>query len=119
MKEWSRKARRLGVVGVLAGIALPLCALAQGLGLKVGYNYVIGFQEGASPVLEPVAANVAQRNAPQKNVTIYRVIASAGDQQWYRVRMVLRNPQGGWYSPPGTPDVWVNLAYATWVQEVR
>ncbi len=85
------------------------------MSLKPGAHYAIGFQDGAAPVavLPPVAANMNQRP-----VAVYRVIASAGDQQWYRVRMVARNPQGGWYTPPGSQEVWVNLTYAMWVQEV-
>ena len=117
MKEWSRKACRAGAVGVLAGIGLPVCALAQGMGLRVGSHYAIGFQDGGGPGPAPVAANTVNP-APQRTVATYRVLGSAGDQQWYRVRMVLRNPQGGWITPQGAPEVWINLAYAMWVQEV-
>ena len=115
MKGWSRKVRRVGAMAILAGIGAPLSAQAQGIALKPGCNYAIGFQDGAVPAaaLPPVAANMNQRP-----VAVYRVIASAGDQQWYRVRMVARNPQGGWYTPPGTSDVWVNINYMMWVQEV-
>lgn len=115
MNRLSRKARILGAVGILAGIGLPISAQAQGMTLKQGCNYVIGFQEGAAPAaaLPPVAANGNQRP-----IITYRVLGSAGDQQWYRIRMVARNPQGGWYTPPGSADVWVNLNYVMWVQEV-
>ncbi|MCX6966690.1 MAG: hypothetical protein NTZ46_02740 [Verrucomicrobia bacterium] len=113
MKQW--KARGMGAVAIWAGLALPLAAQAQGMALKPGCNYAIGFQDGAVPVaaLPPVAANMNQRP-----VAVYRVLASAGDQQWYKIRMVARNPQGGWYTPPGSSDVWINLSYAMWVQEV-
>ena len=117
MNPWSRKALRVGTVGLIAGIGLPMSAQTQGPGiaLKPGCTYAIGFQDGAVPAsaLPPVAANVNQRT-----IATYRVIAAAGDQQWYRVRMVARNPQGGWYTPPGSADVWVNLNYMMWVQEV-
>ena len=114
MKQWSRKARRVGAVGILTGIGWPLFAQAQGMALKVGCNYAIGFPEGANPGPAPVAANAAA----QRPLATYRVLASAGDQQWYRVRMVMRNPQGGWFTPAGAPEVWINLPYMMWVQEV-
>jgi len=117
MNRLSRKAFMLGAVGILTGIGMPMPLSAQGPGLtlKPGCNYAIGFQDGAlpAPALPPVAANVNQRA-----VATYRVIGTAGDQQWYKVRMVARNPQGGWYTPPGSSDVWVNLNYVMWVQEV-
>ena len=115
MNQWSRKTCIMGTVGILAGIGLPLAAWAQGMTLRPGANYALGFEEGAVPAtaLPPVAAN-----GNQKVITIYRVLAASGDQQWYRIRMVARNPQGGWYTPPGTADVWVNINYVMWVQEV-
>jgi len=113
MKGWSYKVRRAVAVGILAGICLlPLSAQAQGMVLKGG-NYAIGFQDGSGPAPAPVAAN-----GTQKNIAVYRVLAASGDQQWYRVRMVVRNPQGGWVTATGAPEVWINLAYAMWVQEV-
>ena len=117
MKGWRCKVRILGMVGVLAGIALPVCAQAQGMGLKTGSLYAIGFQDGAGPGPAPVAANAA--TPPQRAVATYRVLGVSGDQQWYRLKMVVRNPQGGWLTPQGASEVWVNLAYAMWVQEVR
>ena len=98
-------------MGILAAIAMPSSVQAQGLNLKQGWNYAIGFHEAGAPGSAPGAA-------PAKNVATYRVMASAGDLQWYRVQMVARKPQGGWYVPQGTPEVWVNLNYAMWVQEV-
>ena len=115
MKGWNCKARILGAVGVLAGIGWPVCAQAQGMGLKTGGLYAIGFQDGVGPGPAPVAANAA---APQRAVATYRVLGASSDQQWYRMKMVVRNPQGGWFTPPGASEVWVNMAYAMWVQEV-
>lgn len=108
MNRLNRKARIAGVVGVLTGFGLlPVSAPAQGIALKQGWLYAIGFPDTATP-----------GSGTAKGVTTYRVLASAGDQNWYRVRMVARNPQGGWMTPPGTPEVWINLSYAMWVQEV-
>lgn len=95
------------VLGVLAAIGTPSLAQAQGMNLKQGWNYAIGFPEVTSP-----------ESGLARGVATYRVLASAGDQQWYRIQMVARKPQGGWYVPQGTPEVWVNLNYAMWVQEV-
>ena len=92
---------------LLAGIGTPSSAQAQGMSLKLGVNYAIGFPD-----------SVALGNGLAKGVATYRVVGAAGDQQWYRVRLVARNPQGGWYTPPGAPEVWINLSYAMWVQEV-
>ena len=119
MNHASRKALLAGAVGVVAAIGLPVCALAQqqqGMTLKMGCNYAIGFQDGSGLGPAPVAANGAAQI--QRPLAVYRVTGVAGDQQWYRVRMVVRNPQGGWLTPPGAPDVWINLAYTMWVQEV-
>ena len=101
--------KSLGAValGVLAAIGSPFSAQAQGLNLKQGWNYAIGFPETTAP-----------ESGLVKGVATYRVLASAGDLQWYRIQMVARKPQGGWYVPQGTPEVWVNLSYAMWVQEV-
>jgi hypothetical protein len=95
-------------LGVLAAIGTPSSAQAQGMYLKQGWNYTIGFPE----------TTTAPESGLSKGAATYRVLASAGDQQWYRVQMVARKPQGGWYVPQGTPEVWVNLNYAMWVQEV-
>ena len=105
-----------GALGILVAAGVPAAAQAQGFLLKPGCNYAIGFQENMAPGLPPVGA-LASASAG-RNVATYRVVGSAGDQQWYRLRMVARAPQGGWYTPPGTPEVWVNLTYAMWVQEV-
>jgi len=115
MKRSSRKALMVGAMGLVAAIGLPMAAQAQGMMLKPGCTYAIGFQEGMAPTpaLPPVAANVNQRA-----IATYRVMGATGDMQWYRVRMVARNPQGGWYTPPGTSEVWINLTYVMWVQEV-
>lgn len=94
-------------------------AQAPGFNLKQGCNYAIGFQENMAPGAGPGMEAGATVAAPSgRSVAVYRVLGSSADQQWYRLRMVARAPQGGWYTPPGTPEVWVNLAYATWVQEV-
>jgi len=102
-----RKTLVAGAVSLLVGICIPLTAQAQGMNLKQGWNYAIGFPDSVTP-----GAGIA------KGVATYRVLGSAGDMQWYRVQMIQRKPQGGWYTPPGTPEVWVNLTYAMWVQEV-
>jgi len=107
MNQICRKALRCGMLGLLLGVGMPVAAQAQGLALKQGWNYAIGFPETAAP-----GSGVA------KGVGTYRVLASAGDGPWYRVQAVARKPQGGWYVPPGTPEVWINLSYALWVQEV-
>ena len=110
MNRLSRKARMLGAVAVLAGMGSPLLAQnpsAGGVVLKQGWLYAIGFPDTVT-----VGSGIA------KGVATYRVLGSAGDQQWYRLRMTVRNPNGGWMTPPGTPEVWVNLNYAMWVQEV-
>jgi len=98
-----------GAIGVLIALGAPGSAQAQTMTLKQGWNYAIGFPETGSA--SPASGVV-------KGVATYRVLASAGDQQWYRVQMIARKPQGGWYVPPGTPEVWINLSYAMWVQEV-
>lgn len=104
----------IGALG-LAALALPAAAQGQGFSLKQGCHYAIGFQESMTPGLPtnppPIAAN-------GRTVVVYRVLGSAGDQQWYRLRMVARAPQGGWYTPPGAQEMWVNLSYALWVQEM-
>ncbi|MDD5349177.1 MAG: hypothetical protein PHQ12_03095 [Chthoniobacteraceae bacterium] len=104
-----------GALGMAAGMGTPAAAQAQGFQLKTGCHYAIGFQESMTPgaVAAPSPAAPGGRN-----VAVYRVLGSAGDQQWYRLRMVSRAPQGGWYTPPGSPEIWVNLTYALWVQEV-
>ncbi len=103
-----------GALGILAGASVPAAAQAPGFLLKPGCNYAIGFQENMAPGVPPAGAPAPAGH----NVATYRVMGTAGDQQWYRLRMVARAPQGGWYTPPGTPEVWVNLTYAMWVQEV-
>jgi len=118
-----------GALGVLAGVPMaaqaqtpgfnPRQAQAPGFNLKQGCNYAIGFQENMAPgVGQSMGPGSAVAAPGGRNVAVYRVLGSTADQQWYRLRMVARAPQGGWYTPPGTPEVWVNLSYATWVQEV-
>jgi len=101
--------KSLGAVsmGVLAAFGMPSSAQAQGMNLKQGWNYAIGFPEATAP-----------ESGLARGVATYRVLASAGDQQWYRIQLVARKPQGGWYVPQGTPEVWVNMSYAMWVQEI-
>jgi hypothetical protein len=115
MNPLSRSALAAGVIGVLAGIGAPVFAQGPGMSLKPGGNYAIGFQDGMVP--GGVTPNTAP-NGAQKSVTVYRVISGTSDLQWYRMRVVARNPAGGWYTPPGSPEVWVNMNYVMWVQEV-
>ena len=104
-------------------LILTLSAVAQAptpFLLKPGCHYAIGFQDNIAPgypAAQPQQPQ-AQPASGARNVAVYRVINTAGDQQWYRIRMVVRAPQGGWITPPGAPDVWVNVTYAVWVQEV-
>jgi len=115
MNPFRRDVLMAGVIGVLAGIGATASVQAQGIALKPGCTYSIGFQDGTAP--GAVAVNNAP-NTTSKGVATYRVMAGTPDQQWYRLRMVTRNPAGGWYTPPGAPEVWVNLNYVMWVQEV-
>jgi hypothetical protein len=96
-----------GALGICLGFGAPVSAQTQGMILKPGWNYAIGFPDGGAP-----------GSGVGKGVVTYRVLGAAGDQQWYKVRMVARAPQGGWVTPPGAADVWINLNYAMWVQEV-
>ena len=115
MNSFCRSVLAIGMAGVLAGIGAPVSALAQGMNLRVGGNYTIGFQEGAAP-----GGGVAPAvNGAPKPLVTYRVLGSSADQQWYRLRMVLRDPQAGWYIPPGATDIWINMAYVMWVQEAQ
>lgn len=107
MKRLGHTARIIGAVAVLSGLGLPNSVQAEGIALKQGWLYSIGFPDTAT-----LGSGVA------KGVATYRVLATAGDSSWYRVRMVVRNPQGGWMTPAGAPEVWINLSYAMWVQEV-
>ena len=104
MRQWQRLV--WGAVG-LAAAGVPSLAQAQGGMLKQGMICAIGFSE-----------NFSQAPGMAKGVATYRVVGVAGDPSWYRLRLVMRGTDGNWISPPGAPDVWVNLNYAMWVQEV-
>lgn len=114
MNSLNRRALLAAMLGLFALIGGSVAAQAQGMNLRVGGNYSIGFQDGMAPA---VATPPAPNGAP-KSMATYRVLAGTADQQWYRLRMVARNPAGGWYTPPGSPEVWVNMNYVMWVQEV-
>jgi len=113
MNPLNRSVLLAGAIEVCALTGASVAAQAQGMNLRVGANYSIGFQDGMTPA---VVANPAPNGA--KSIATYRVLAGTADQQWYRLKMVARNPAGGWYTPPGSPEVWVNMNYVMWVQEV-
>ncbi len=113
---------------ILAGalsLAAP-AAQAQGLQLKPGWVYAIAFPD-------PGGANGANGNggsdgpggngnpgsvAPTgRSVGLYKIVGAA-DQNWYRVRPIVRNPQGALVPMPGGSELWVNLNFAMWAQEV-
>lgn len=107
MNKYCRKSLGMVAVGILTGMGTAVSVHAQGMNLKQGWNYAIGFPDTTTP-----------NSGVARGVATYRVLGTAGDQQWYRLQMIVRKPQGGWHVPPGTPEVWVNLNYAMWVQEV-
>ncbi|XHR27442.1 MAG: hypothetical protein ACFUZC_16040 [Chthoniobacteraceae bacterium] len=107
-------------------LGLPATGQAQGLQLKPGWNYAIAFPDngngngGGGP-----SGNGNGNGAPAQNpnnsatkgVALYKVLGAA-DQNWYRVRPIARSPQGALMPIPGSAELWVNLSYAMWVQEV-
>ena len=108
-----------GALGATLVLAAPWAAHAQMMQLKPGWNYAIAFADSSGPVGAVPPQAQPQAAMPGRNLTVYRVLGASPDQTWYRVRMVVRAPQGGWVTPTGAPEVWINLSYAIWVQEVR
>lgn len=103
-------------------------ALAQGLQLKPGWVYAIAFPDpgsgansnggngngGDGPGGNGNPGSVAPTG---KSVALYKIVGAA-DQNWYRVRPIARSPQGALIPVPGSGELWVNLNFAMWVQEV-
>lgn len=114
-------------LALAAGVlpCLPAAALAQGLQLKPGWVYAIAFADNGNGANGNASGGNGQQgnaapvsNAPMgKSVALYKVVGAA-DQSWYRVRPIARTPQGVLIPMPGTGEMWVNLNYAMWVQEV-
>jgi hypothetical protein len=107
-----------------AGLWLGLAAAgqAQGLQLKPGWNYAIAFPDngngGGGPSGNGNGAATQNPNTPAtKGVALYKVLGAA-DQNWYRVRPIARSQQGALIPIPGSAELWVNLNYAMWVQEL-
>jgi hypothetical protein len=115
-----------GLAGLAAGLllSLPAAAWAQGLGLKPGWVYVIAFPDSGANGANANGGNPQGNNPPPasvaplgKTVALYKIVG-ASDQNWYRVRMITRTPQGTLAPLPNTSELWINLNYAMWVQEV-
>jgi hypothetical protein len=106
--------RRIGMVllgGILwAAVSIPQIA-AQGFTvLKQGWTYNIGLPESLHDKESP-ALGLAS------GINTYRVVGFGGDT-WYRLQRVYRHPKGGWYTPQGAKQVWVNISYAYTIDEV-
>lgn len=93
---------------VVLSLALPERANADMTLLKMGWIYNIGFPE--------VIQEQGVRNGLAPGMNTYRVLSSGG-VGWYRIQRVYRHKNGGWFSPPGTPQVWANLGYAYAIRE--
>lgn len=111
---------------ILAGalsLAAP-AAWAQGLQLKPGWVYAIAFpdpgngngggSDGPGSSGNPGSGSIAPTG---RSVGLYKIVGAA-DQNWYRVRPITRNPQGALVPMPGGAELWVNLNFAMWAQEV-
>ncbi len=101
---------------MLTGLAFWLVVsapqtVAQGVSaIKLGWTYDIGLPESLQDQETPTLGLAA-------GVNTYRVVGYGGDT-WYRLQRVYRHPKGGWYSPQGAKQVWVNIAYAYMINEV-
>ena len=78
--------------------------------LRLGWIYAIGFPDAVQTTLDP-SSGLAQ------GFQTYRVMEFGGEQ-WYRLKLVTRQAGGGWFSPQGSPEIWVNLNYALWINDV-
>ena len=98
-----------GVV-VWMAVAAPQLA-AQGFSvLKLGWTYDIGLPESLEDRENPALGLAA-------GVNTYRVVGYGGDT-WYRLQRVHKHPRGGWFTPQGAKQVWVNIGYAYVINEV-
>ena len=114
LRNFRRNARLAGgaVLAVMLGAAVSVPQLvAQGVSvLKLGWTYDIGLPESLQDRENP-AMGLAS------GVNTYRVVGYGGDT-WYRLQRVYRHPKGGWYTPSGAKQVWVNIGYAYAINEV-
>jgi len=107
--RWKAVGMALLAAGLWAGAPVSR-AEAEGMAaLKLGWTYNIGFPESLQDQENPKLGVSAGVNA-------YRIMGFGGDT-WYRVQRVFRHPNGGWFTPPGAPSVWVNMGYAYSIQE--
>jgi|GEM_PF-5188872 len=96
--------------GVLPWIAAAPSAGAQEISVvKLGMTYEIGFPENLEDPVNPALGVAA-------GVNTYRIVSHGGDT-WYKVQRVYRHPRGGWFTPPGVKQTWVNMGYAYVVRE--